>query len=72
MESINDKIIVAIISSISSLSVAFITVKVNLYIDKRKNKRDELNKFISNNTNLFNELIKKSKNTNQKIYSLNL
>ena len=62
MESANnnilDKVIVALISSFSSLLVAFITVKVNLYIDKRKNKRDELNKFISSNTVFFNELIK--------------
>lgn len=58
MQAINDKIISTIISSLTSLTVALITVKINLYIDRRKNKREELNKFIANNTNFFNELVK--------------
>lgn len=61
MVTLTDKIIVGLISSVSSLLISAITVKINLYIEKRKNKREEVNRFISNNTKIFNELIKISK-----------
>lgn len=58
METFSDKIIVGIISSITSLIVSFFTIRINLSIDKRKNRREYLNKFISSNTKTLNELIK--------------
>ncbi|EOT2958911.1 hypothetical protein F6J58_05760 [Clostridium perfringens] len=72
MVKIDIKIQVAIISLVTSLLTAFITTRTQLYLDKKKGRKEEIKNLISDNKEIFKNLLELKNGETINYYNLKL